>query len=190
MKWYEDKEYQKMCEEAWEIQKYKFEKGWQEGDWVWDGKRVRVIGFDFIDLKYRQRESRYFKFAILQDIEPKITFEQKAPHDVIKAKTGTYKIIEICNPVWLPTQEDLQEIYCKQKTINWTRWFKEFTNFILILQAKFATETPAGCDSYKQGFGRIKKMWSLEIKAKLAFVMHELYQKKWNPEIENWEAEK
>lgn len=174
MKWYEDKEYREMCEKAREIQLQKYKDGWQEGDRVWDGEKVRVIGFDFIDLKHRQLKSSYFKFAILQDLKP--SFEQEMPHQPIQAKTGEYIIIEYANPVWLPSQEDLQEMV-KDKEIN-IEYFSP------------SEESPSKdgrwcimdySTFYSHWFDRAVKLW-------LAFVMHELYQKKWNPEKKEWEV--
>lgn len=74
-----------------------------------------------------------------------------------------YRIDEIAEIMWwLPSQEDLQEMVKPRNMLelhlSFHRWFKTQTHILYPMT----------------------KMW-------LAFVMHELYQKKWNHDRKEWE---
>ncbi len=94
-------------------------------------------------------------------------------HDSNRATLHTNLAIKkIGTTFWLPSQEDLQEMVVKITT-------SDSLNQAILLY-KWIGENIL----YANGFNdSLTKLW-------LAFVMHELYQKKWNPESKEWEKTK
>ena len=128
MKWYEDPEYQLMCEKAEEIQEEK--EFIYLGDWYFQGQAYLWTATPIY------RETR----------------------------------------VWLPSQEDLQEMVSSDLRI------KLFDSNPALMSLKLFYDRISQ-NKYFWQFKTYNKLW-------LAFVYHELYQKKWNPESKKWEETK
>jgi len=135
MKCYQDKEYWEMCQRAGEIQ-----ARWllTTGDWVFSketGEPFVVVDACIFDaVKLRNGESG------VDSIQPHI------------------------NLIWLPTQEDLQEMITDKGYFRFSL-VERFYHF---------------ANKHANKFNSMTKLW-------LAFVMHELYAKTWNPEKKEWE---
>jgi len=105
--------------------------------------------------------------------------KQQAPEDsVIVDQNGKL--------IWLPSQEDLQEMVIRFRSPA-SFWQIHFA-FNYWLCETFSIGHPAvfGLDTAKvkrAGFTSLNQLW-------LAFVMHELYQKKWDPETKKWKKSK
>lgn len=162
MRWYEDKEYQKMSKALKDVCP-EIANDFQLDDMVLccDGsvRRIEAIS-DKIYCQFRPDE---------------------------KNRTGSLWF-EPEKLTRLLSQEDLQEMYERylQKRcdigeygFNVAYTFTELEEF---LKTFFNLVTA----------GRIRKGWYPKswVQFWLAFIMHELYQKKWNPETEKWEKEK
>lgn len=120
--------YIEQCKVAHQLIALKMKLGFNEGDYVYDGEKVRLIGHDFISLtKKWHPEYPYFQFAMLE-AEPNLFIEGKYyPHE-ITMKYGMYKTETIYNPIWIPTQEQLQNLLpCVDYTTLLNR-FIHFTN--------------------------------------------------------------
>ena len=153
MKWFEDKEYQEMCEGAEKIQalrKIKLEHGkelpYKNGDCFLTDQEIEIIGTTIYNPTWYEQDKALIDIG-----------------EVGYDEGGGYKTKKL---VWLPSQEDLQEIYCKYFGCAWIDMESRFYECL-----------------FKSGFG----IWNLHVKALLVFVMHELYRKKWNPETKKWE---
>lgn len=155
-----------MCEKAIELQLYKYERGFGESDFVYDGTKVRVIGHDFLPVEqYFKKGWRYVRYAMIKSFNPLIC-EQDLPTDTVDIKDGEYIIETLAQGIWLPRQDQLQKMVGKKKAdvllidlVNWTQDNIQF---------------------YKSGVIRrlypnasMEQLW-------LAFVMKEKYQKTWN----------
>lgn len=111
------KEYIKKLSRAHEITYLKYEIGFTEGDFIWNGETVNICGMDYIQVNkmlMRQQENRgyldnYIQFAMVEDM-PSINFDTDYYPSEISMKYGTYKIKTISNPIWLPRQDQLQEM--------------------------------------------------------------------------------
>jgi len=114
--------YIKMCG-CGEIQVSHWKEGFKEGDYFWDGEKFCLCGMDYLCIT--QKFSTYIpqgvpheyelynphcvvKFACLQNIEP-IEYTSESPCSV-ECKTGEYRIATIYNPIWLPRQDQIQEM--------------------------------------------------------------------------------
>jgi len=154
MRWYEDEEYWKICEGAEELQKYWEQIGVISGDWVLtkDTREPFLVTDACIINNLRLRNG-------------------ERGIDAIKSKSDL---------IWLPTQEDLQEMVFKDSKHAINGQVNIFAN-------QFCLDTyrvHRGINSTATYFfDSWVKLW-------LALIMHELYQKKWNPETKKWEAEK
>ena len=98
------KEYIKMCEKAVEVQVKAY---YREGDWIYFGDKDGIVC-----LTYRAycegRERGIVFFMMTKDLEL-ICESQPFPEEVSVGK-GEYKLRRYCNPVWLPRQDQLQDI--------------------------------------------------------------------------------
>ena len=72
--------------------------------------------------------------------------------------------------VWLPSQEDLQEMVCDSDLTDYGKLY-QFNRWLVQWNMKEELRRRT-----------INQWW-------LMFVMHHLYQKKWNPEKKEWEKE-
>lgn len=144
MPWYEDKEYQEMCEGTEELQK----KAKRE---LRKNPPKTLIGLDNSKIDI-DNYSRFWKGDI----------------------HGGYA-------VKIFSQEDLQEIYCKEKKCAWVDFLLDFSWWLYKSRKETITK------AYMMQ--ALAKKWNSETQLKLAFVMHELYRKNWNPEKKIWEKE-
>ena len=101
--------YIKMCRTADPIQHYKYQKGFDEGDFVYDGKKVRVVGHDFISLKreFNQSGIFVFKFAMIKSDDDFIIDNENV--DIVY-KQCEYEIDHIINPKWVPRLDQLLDM--------------------------------------------------------------------------------
>ena len=113
------------CSKANQLIHAKLNLGFNEGDYIWDGERVRLIGHDFIDLKkiYNEHRNLCFRFAMMED-EPIHINTDNYPQE-ISFKHGVYVAESIRNPVWIPTQEQLQNILLSVGG-DYTKLLKQF----------------------------------------------------------------
>ena len=122
-------EYIEQCSKARQLIMNKMRLGFNEGDHVWDGEQVRLIGHDFIDLKKKYRDNIYpcFQFAMLEDKQPLVVDGGNYPHE-ISFKHGVYIAESVYNPVWIPTQEQLQNLLLCTGG-SYTKLLKQFIHF-------------------------------------------------------------
>ena len=124
-------EYIEQCSKASKLTIAKWNLGFNEGDYIWDGKKVRLIGHNFINLGEKYKTSKYpcFRFAMLED-EPNLFVKGKHyPHE-ITFKYGLYKTESIYNPVWIPTQEQLQNLLLPVGA-DYLKLLEKFVHFTL-----------------------------------------------------------
>jgi hypothetical protein len=101
--------YIKMSAHAfYEIQEPKYKSGFEESDFVWDGKRVRVVGHDFLSIKRNSRDSRSFYFAILENDGFSVQSDISTAM-VCHSMEGKYRFDILANPIWLPRQDQLAD---------------------------------------------------------------------------------
>lgn len=102
-------EYINMCKCARKIQYNKYADGFEEGDYVFDGKIVRIVGHDFLNVrsKYQNAPRQMYEFYMVES-QPEINNDH-LPYE-IEMKTGKYVIERISHPIWLPRQDQLQEL--------------------------------------------------------------------------------
>jgi hypothetical protein len=165
-------EYILMCKKAQEIQYWKYEQKFIESDFVYTGKKVRVIGHDFLPVyQLFQKGSDYVRFAMMKALSV-FVYEQEVPTDRLTIKDGEYIVEELANAIWLPRQDQLQEMieyltdYDFELTSNGTEWFLRYTAILRNLDR----ERIEGEIEYATS---MEQLW-------LAFVMKEKYQKMWN----------
>jgi len=136
------KRYIKQCEKAKELQEYKRQKGWKTGDWCYD--------------EYR---------GDLWRIEPSIWLICGGLKCNIGLHNTEYWDTPSPSAIWLPTQDQLQEIVeilADRDFIN--RYMSYFANRVY-----FHTDDPTSWEQF----------W-------LAYVMWELYGKVWDDKKEDW----
>lgn len=101
------------CTKAHNLILFKQKTGFVEGDHIWDGEKVRLIGHNFINLGEGKRciDSKYpyFRFVMLEAESNLLIDDGNYPHE-ISFKYGYYKTESIYNPIWVPTQEQLQNL--------------------------------------------------------------------------------
>ena len=122
-------EYVDQCSKANQLIAAKRNLGFNEGDYIWDGKKVRLIGHDFIDLKEKYKTDKYthFQFAMLESELSLFVDGDNYPHE-ISFKYGQYKTESIYSPIWIPTQEQLQNLLlCTGR--SYTKLLKQFIHF-------------------------------------------------------------
>ena len=169
MKFYEDPLYIKMCKEAKEIQ-----KEWKPefGDFISIGGRIEsicILGYKH-KAQYSDRKKDYSWFRVscrgVGISWPYFTYPPQTDHDE--------EFLEYI--VWLPRQDQLQEIWRQEYLKNPTEsgWFGEFTKW---LDSKYDDEGR----NPDELFDTMEQLW-------LVFIMCLRFKKKWNPETEKWEA--
>jgi hypothetical protein len=92
----------------------KWEEGFNEGDYIWDGKSVHILGHDYVGIRsYFERNglgNSYNKLRIaLYEPCSAVTFTAETP-TTIEIKDGKYGIKALYNTIWLPRQDQLQEM--------------------------------------------------------------------------------
>jgi len=71
------------------------------GDFVWSGDSLKVLSYDFIEVKdhFRYGYDRHFYVAMPSDITP---FTMESSLDRVVMRREEYVIHNIYNPVWVP----------------------------------------------------------------------------------------
>ena len=167
------KKYVLMCEKAVEIQLRKYQSGFVEGDYIWDGKKACFLGMDLLVVKqgFVDGHCRII-FAMLEPMQA-ISFEQGAPMSPIEVKTGAYNITTFYNPLWLPRQDQL---------IDMLVGVGDYYYNALLPLYNWTRGGPAPDDwrtKDSRNFTSMEQLW-------LAFVMKELYSKTWTGS--EWES--
>ena len=105
--------YIKMCESARYLHQYKYDVGFDEGDFVYDGDKVRVVGHDFLSIGISDRHMPrpVYRFAMIEDVNFNVEFDGFE----IVHREGEYCIDIISNPVWLPRPDQLFSLVCGSK---------------------------------------------------------------------------
>jgi len=105
------KEYIKMCEGAHVIQHEKYLAGFEEGDFVYTGSDVRVVGHDFINMVNfcTKHKKTTFDFLMFEPDGCNISYESPTP-ETIDTRIGIYQVSTISHPVWLPRTDQLLRI--------------------------------------------------------------------------------
>lgn len=102
--------YIEQCKTASPLIMAKRKLGFNEGDYIWDGKKVRLIGHDSLSIT-QKCNPRYpaFTFAMLEP-QPIISIDsEEYPYSLV-IKHGEYIFEVISRPVWIPTSDQLQDI--------------------------------------------------------------------------------
>lgn len=98
-----------------EIQKIKHTGKMNEGDRIYDGEKIRVVGHDFIGLNnlYMKTGCPAYEVAIEQskEIDYQIRKGSEGKNSIYK---GLYEIVTLVNFVWLPTTSDLISMMMKK----------------------------------------------------------------------------
>ena len=160
--------YIKMCQKAYPIKEWKWKQGFDEGDFVFDGKKVRVVGHDFLQV-HRYADRPWFRFAMREPLST-ITFEQEFPDASVEAREGKYIVEVLGNPTWLPRQDQLQEMVFDNTVGIQSRCCAIYEFSISVNGVKFCLDD-----------GSSEQLW-------LAFVMHEKCGKVWDEGKEEWIA--
>jgi len=152
----------KMCEKAKEIQIEHWRRGWLEGDYFSDGKKVCICGMDYLQITNYFRDGQNYARFVMREPLTALTFKQFSPMDKITIKEGKYEIISLYNGIWLPRQDQLQEMVggwaleLLDKFYTFCMWDEQYEE----LRDKMHPIS-------------IEQLW-------LAFVMKEKYHKVWD----------
>lgn len=161
--------YIKMSQAASELQLYKYELGFQPGDYIFDGTQVRVVGNDWIQIAnhWQQEQRPFFEFAVMEELSP-LVYYQDAPMENITCKRERFKIQTLAGiGLWLPKQDQLQEMLNYRYPVNYA-----------ISLGRWCEGLPTS--KYNQvNLYSMEQLW-------LAFVMKEKFNKIWNGE--DWNA--
>ena len=139
------KRYIKQCEKAKELQEYKRQKGWKTGDWCYD-KHYNDLTLNAVNwliwngLKCSSNRPNFHHWDI------------PSP-----------------NAIWLPTQDQLQEMILQKY---------DMTNCIMLAEM-FARFVNKNRIELFEMITSMEQLW-------LAYVMWELYGKVWDDEKEDW----
>ena len=145
-----------------EIQVKHWEDGWEDGDYFWDGSKVCLCGMDYLVIKQLFKDGRnYVRFAMREPM-PCIVWEQTSPCSDISAKIGIYEVASLHNALWLPRQDQLQEMVKTTET--------EPAPIVVEMLARFATW---GLYVENYPFTSMEQLW-------LAFAMKEKHSKRWD----------
>lgn len=156
--------YTKQCTMAYELIELKVKSGFDEGDYIWDGKKVRLIGHDCINLSEKaNKEYPYFKFAMFKADDSLVVGCEDHPVE-ISIQYGEYVLETISYPTWIPTQAQLQRLISRSNNIV---ILSKFLSFLHMYNEHFNyTDTQ-------------EQMW-------LKFVMYELFDKLWSYVNNRW----
>ena len=102
--------------------------GFHKGDYIWDGKKVRLIGHDSLSVTQKS-DPKYpaFTFAMLEP-QPIISIDAEYyPHEAV-IMHGNYIFEVIRYPVWIPTPDQLQKILLGSCD-NYLNLLKRFIHF-------------------------------------------------------------
>ena len=104
--------YIEKCKKAYHIQSEKLIAGFEEGDYVFDGKKVRIVGHDFIQLEQKYnayKNQRVFEFAMLSSIDSCVEYKTEFP-STVDIKNGSYIVERLYNPIWVMRQDQIQDL--------------------------------------------------------------------------------
>lgn len=168
------KEHIKICGKAYDLQIWKYEQGFKEGDYIWNGECVCLCGMDYIQVKnyYRRSGAPAIQFALLPR-DREVSFSQEGVGRAITINFGEYrfKILDGIG-LWLPTQRQLQNIVLLEYRTRNEFWLLEKFNKALRDRREY----------YWQ-FNDIEQWW-------LAFTMQMKWDSFWNPTLEQWQKAK
>ena len=127
-------QYIQQCETAREIQYNKYANGFEEGDYVFDGKIVRIVGHDFLNIqsKHDTTPLNIFNFYMVEPCELNTIYNEALPRE-IQMRTEKYVSEYISNPTWLPRQDQLQDMagtlskYHVHLTASFLRWCETYS---------------------------------------------------------------
>ena len=150
----------------------KWERGFQEGDYIYDGKTAHILGHDYVGIKQffqpnpisPEPPHHEFRIALFEPLTATSYVADESPSK-IDIKTGKYTITTVYNAIWLPRQDQLQEMENPKGFsgfIDWRGWLDNIYP---------DQENPFDVDAVR--FNSWEQLW-------LAFIMSELYQKRWH----------
>ena len=160
------KKYIKMCQTAIELQIKKYRSGFEEGDFVFDGQKVRVIGYDFLNIraKFKYEARPVFYFAMMENYSDVSWIQEGSyPSIVTSLMKGKYTIEKLYSPIWLPRLDQLMDLV-KDSVVYHSR-VGYFTYTDMMFAWLRREGLPLGVNSEEQ-------LW-------LIFVMRKLYGKEW-----------
>ena len=166
----ESKQYIKMCTRAGEIRMEKYEEGFTEGDYIYDGKSCHILGHDYIGVKnlYEGEYHIYHNLRYCLRTTP-LEVSYKLPGlGEIEILEGTYEFETLFNVIWLPRQDQLQEM------IEWKPIF-DGPPIPMVIAHGLYNFAQIRMRQYCKQFSTMEQLW-------LAFVMQEKYQKVWSGE--------
>lgn len=152
-------EYIKMMSRNYDLRRFKFITGFTESDYIYDGKNVFILGHDHLLVKqYFDHNHFCVRIALYKPVEA-LSYNSDGM-SCIEAKDGSYNVNSIYDPVWLPRQDQLQEMFSLSHFDSHFRLLRECYEF--------------ACGSYTQNISdSLEQLW-------LAFFMKEEYNKVWN----------
>ena len=156
--------YIKMCEKAIVIQRY-----WipMEGDFITTSNGIIVLSTNIMGFHWHECHLHEIRIPVCKPIE--ITFERNKLSDTINFKYAEFNIKQIHNPIWLPRQDQLQDM------VELTGYKENDKTVDLWILGDFTEFTG---NNWKT-FVTMEQLW-------LAFVMHKKYGKVWDDEQGNW----
>ena len=119
------------CKTAYPLIKYKQHHGFNEGDYIWDGKKVRLIGHDTLSItKKYDPKYPYFIFSMLKPA-PAVSVDWENPSETATIMHGEYAFEVIRRPVWIPTTDQIQEILLRSggSYLNLLKQFAHYTEY-------------------------------------------------------------
>ena len=165
--------YVKMCKGAVELQILKWKRGFTEGDWIYASGKIRIVGHDFLHLEnlYEKHKTPIFKFALKK--EPSIIDWNINSRELklVDFKTNEYYVEVIRNPIWLPTQDQIQSmmgISCARSL-----YFDDFYEFC----KKKTLDGYPTAEGWK--YDTMEQIW-------LALLYYQRFKKVWDDEREEW----
>lgn len=159
--------YLEQCKAAGPMIMLKRELGFNEGDHIWDGEKIRLIGHDSLNAT-KKHDPKYpaFTFAMLEP-QPVMSINDTEFPCELTIKYGTYVFEVIRNPVWIPTIGQLQS-YLLRSYNDYTKLLEKFIHFTRYH------------NSYRQ-LSKIKEqLW-------LDYFMWKRFNLLWNIMEHNWE---
>ncbi len=168
--------YIKMMSTNRELLYWKWEQGFSEGDYIFDGKSTHILGHDYLGVKnffkskkdispvYEPQLYQKCRIALYEPLEA-VAITSDIP-TIIEIKDGKYGLQTLYNAIWLPRQDQLQEMGGQP--------YSTFAKQLGLL---------AVFDDYSGPFKTYEQLW-------LAFVMKGKYGKVWDSEKEDWVKEK
>ena len=148
----------------------------QPGDFVYTHmrkKEIIVLGYDWIGVK-AMRESGHLtvEFACAEE---KFEIAKELPSPSVAIKRGTYIFVRLDNPVWLPRQDQIQELIINSPLGEEQNFGHTFV--LVYALYDFAEEIRVPGEDYP--FDTLEKLW-------LAFYMWKEHRLRWDSELKAW----